>query len=160
MEPSPRGRRPVFAAASDKGKPGLARRRPRLLTLSTSCWPSNPSLCVSQSARRPTEAAPAVNLRKSRRLIIPSPISLRFSCPLRCVPKLPSFPTAVSSIRTPEVRIGPSDLSRPQHTLGLALKLPNPLLRHPQLLRELCEGRGLFLVEAVPLDQHAPMALR
>jgi hypothetical protein len=75
-------------------------------------------------------------------------------------PKLPSSRKAVSSIRTPEVRIGSSDLSRPQHMLGLALELPNPLLRYPQLLRQLREGRSLFLVEAVPLDQHASMALR
>jgi hypothetical protein len=115
---------------------------------------------VSQTARRPTETAPAVSLRKSCRLIFPPSITLQFSSPLRCALKLPSSRKAVSSIRTPEVRIGRSDLSRPQHMLGLALKLPDPLLRHPQLLRELCEGRGLFLVEAVPLDQHAPMALR
>jgi hypothetical protein len=160
VEPNPRGRRPVLTAACDGGGPGLARRRPRLLALSTSRWPFNPSPPVSQAARRPTETAPTVRLRKSRRLIIPSSISLRFSSPLRCALKLPSSRKAGSSIRTPEVRIGRSDLSLTQHMLGFALKLPDPLLRHPQLLRELCEGRGLFLVEAVPLDQHAPMALR
>jgi hypothetical protein len=101
-----------------------------------------------------------VSLRKSRRLIIPSSFTLRLSSPLRCALKLPPSRKAVSSIRAPEVRIGPSDLSRPQHMLSLALDLPDPLLRHPQLLRELCEGRGHFLVDAVPLDQHAPMALR
>ena len=104
--------------------------------------------------------APAVSLRKSHRLIIPSSITLRFSSPLRCALKLPSSGKAGSSTRAHEVRIGRSDLSRPQHMLSLALELPDPLLRHPQLLRELCEGRGLFLIEAVPLDQHVPMALR
>ena len=148
----------MLTAAFDEGGPTLTRRRPRPLALSTSRWPFNPP--VSQAARRPTETAPTVSLRKSHRLIIPSSITLRFPNPLRCALKLPSSGKAVSSIRTPEVRIGRSDLSRPQHMLGLALKLPDPLLRHPQLLRELCEGRGLFLVEAVPLDQHAPMALR
>jgi hypothetical protein len=44
----------------------------------------------------------------------------------------------------------PSNLSRPQHMLGLALDLPDPLLRHPQFLGQLREGRSLFLVEAVP----------
>jgi hypothetical protein len=44
--------------------------------------------------------------------------------------------------------------------LGLALDLPDPLLRHSQLLSQLREGRSLFLVEAVALDQYAPMALR
>ena len=63
------------------------------------------------------------------------------------------YPTSRSTVRSP-------DLSSLQHMLGLSLQLPDPLLRHPQLLRELCEGRGLFLLEAVPLDQHAPMALR
>src|SRR5215217_1768026 len=85
---------------------------------------------------------------------------VRFMCPLRCTPKVPSSRKGVSSIRTPEVRIGRSDLSRPQHMLSLALKLPDPLLRYPQLLRQLREGRSLFLLEAVPLDQHVPMALR
>ena len=161
MEPNPRGRRPVLAAAFDEGGPTLARRRPRPLELSTSRWSFNPSLLVSQAARRPTEAAaPAVSLRKSHRLIIPSSITLRFPSPLRCALKLPSSGKAGSSVRAPEVRIGRSDLSRSQHTLGLALDLPDPFLRYPQLLRELCEGRGLFLIEAVPLDQHVPMALR
>jgi hypothetical protein len=150
----------VLTPAFDEGGPALARRRPRPLALSTSRWPFNSTPPVSQAARRPTKTAPAVSLRKSRRLIIPPSITLRFSSPLRCAPKLPSSRKAVSSIRTPEVRMGRSDLSSPQHLLGLALKLPDPLLRHPQLLRELCEGRGIFLVEAVPLDQHAPMALR
>src|SRR5215207_8662301 len=150
----------MLTAAFDEGGPALARRCPRLLELSTSRWRFNSPPPVSQAARRPTETAPAVRLRKSRRPIFPPSITLRFSSPLRCALKLPSSRKAVSSIRTPEVRIGPSDLSRPQHMLSFALKLPDPLLRHPQLLRELCEGRGLFLVEAVPLDQHAPMALR
>jgi hypothetical protein len=160
VEPNPRGRRPVLTAACDGGGPGLARSRPWLLALSTCCWPFNPSPPVSQAARRLTETIPAVNLRKPRLLIITSSVTVRFSSPLRCALKLPSSRKAVSSIRTPEVRMGRSDLSRPQHMLSFALKLPDPLLRHPQLLRELCEGRGLFLVEAVPLDQHAPMALR
>ena len=160
MEPNPRGRRPVLTAAFDEGGFALARRRPRLRALSTCCWPFNPSLPVSQAARRPTETAPAVRLRKSRRPIFPPSITLRFSSPLRCALKMPSSRKAVSSIRTPEVRIGRSDLSRPQHMLSLALKLPDPLLRYPQLLRQLREGRSLFLLEAVPLDQHVPMALR
>jgi hypothetical protein len=159
VDPNPRGRRPVLTATCDGGGPGLARRRPWLLALFT-CFPFNPSPPVSQAARRPTKAVPAVRLRKSRLLIIPSCGSVRFSCPRQRTPKVPSSRKGASSIRTPEVRIGRSDLSRPQHMLGLALDLPNPLLRYPQLLCQLREGRGLFLVEAVPLDQHAPMALR
>jgi hypothetical protein len=160
VEPSSRGRRPALTTASDGGGSGLARKRPRLLALSTSCWPFNPSPSESQAARSPAEAAPPTSLRKSRRLIIPLSITVRFSYPLRCAPKLPSSRKTVSSIRTPEVRVGPSGLSRPQHTLGLALELPNPLLRYLQLVRQLREGRSLFIVEPVPLDQDVPMALR
>src|SRR5215211_61856 len=40
----------------------------------------------------------------------------------------------------------PSSLSCPKHMLGLALDLPDPLLRYPQLLRQLREGRNLFLL--------------
>ena len=113
----------------------MARRRPRLLALSISCWPFNPSPSESQAARKPMETVPAASLRKSRRLIRPSSVTVPFLC-------------------------RPSDLSRPQHTLGLALELPNPLLRYPQLVGQLREGRSLFLVEPVPLDQDVPMALR
>jgi hypothetical protein len=160
VEPNPRGRRPVLTAACDGGGPGLARSRPRPLKLSTSRWSFNPSPPVSQAARRPTEAAPAVNLRKSHRLIIPSSVTLRFSSLLRCASKLPSSGKAGSSVRAPEVRIGRSDLIRSQHTLGLALELPDPFLRHPHLLRQLREGRGLFLIEAITFDQDVPVALR
>src|SRR5215212_9500943 len=149
----------MLTPAFDEGGPALARRCPRPLALSTSRWPFNPPPPVSQAARRPTKAVPAVRLRKSRLLIIPSCGTVRFSCPRQRTPKVSSSRKGASSIRTPEVRIGLSDLSRPQHMLGLALDLPNPLLRYPQLLCQLREGRSLFLIETIPLDQHAPMAL-
>src|SRR5215204_4480802 len=115
---------------------------------------------VSQAVRRPKERAPALSLRKSRRLIIPSSISLRFSSPLRWAPKVPSSRKAFLIQPISRSRGKPSSLSRPKHMLGLALDLPDPLLRYPELLRQLSEGHNLLLVEAIPLDQHPPMALR
>ena len=101
-----------------------------------------------------------MSLRKSRRLIIPSSITLRFSSPLRCALKLSLSRKAGSSVRAPEVRIGRSDLIRSQYTLGLALELPDPFLRYPHLLHQLRKGRSLFLIEAITFDQDVPVALR